>query len=126
MFPEPGYVILIPLAAILFTCLERHPSAGICAAFAGLTFGYGANIFANSLDSSLSPYTISAIKILDKTYKFNINGNVILMIISSFIISYIGMIVTEKYIIPKLGKYNYDEERILSEMIEIYKNDWFV
>ena len=117
MFPEPGYVILIPLAAILFTCLERHPSAGICAAFAGLTFGYGANIFANSLDSSLSPYTISAIKILDKTYKFNINGNVILMIISSFIISYIGMIVTEKYIIPKLGKYNYDEE----ELVEIRK-----
>ena len=32
MFYEVGYVILIPLAAILFMNLGRHPSAGICAA----------------------------------------------------------------------------------------------
>ena len=44
MFYEVGYVILIPLAAILFMNLGRHPSAGICAAFSGITFGYGANV----------------------------------------------------------------------------------
>jgi hypothetical protein len=41
MLYEVGYVILIPLAAILFMNIGRHPGAGICAAFSGITFGYG-------------------------------------------------------------------------------------
>lgn len=112
MFYEVGYVILIPLAAILFYSLGRHPSAGICAAFAGITFGYGANLVANSLDSVLVSYTQTAVTIMDKTYEVNINGNLIVMIISTILISYIGMIVTERFIIPKLGKYNFEEEEL--------------
>lgn len=118
MFPDVGYVILIPLAAILFTDLGRHPSAGICAAFAGITFGSGANLVANSLDSSLLPYTSSATKILDVTYKINTNGNLFFMIVSTFLIAYIGHLVTEKIIIPKLGKYNFDEEEIEKRKME--------
>lgn len=112
MFYDVGYVILIPMAAILFTDLGRHPSAGICAAFAGITFGSGANIVANSLDSNLMSYTKSATKILDATYKVNINGNLIFMIVSTILISYIGTVVTEKIIIPKLGKYSFEEEEL--------------
>ena len=110
MFFEVGYVILIPLSAILFLNLGRHPSAGICAAFAGITFGYGANFVVNGLDSMLISYTSSATSILDKTYNVNLSGNLIFMIISSVLIAYFGMIVTEKYIIPKLGRYNFDED----------------
>lgn len=112
MFYDVGYVILIPMAAILFRDLGRHPSAGICAAFAGITFGSGANIIANSLDSSLLPYTKSATKILDVTYKVNTNGNLVFMIISTILIAYIGAFITERFIIPKLGKYNFEEEEI--------------
>lgn len=112
MFYDVGYVILIPMAAILFRDLGRHPSAGICAAFAGITFGTGANIVANSLDSSLLPYTKSATKILDITYKVNTNGNIIFQIVSTLLIAYVGALVTERVIIPKLGKYNFDPEEI--------------
>lgn len=112
MFYDVGYVILIPMAAILFTDLGRHPSAGICAAFAGITFGSGANVVANSLDSNLLPYTKSATTILDITYKVNTNGNLIFMIISTLLISYVGYLITEKVIIPKLGKYNFDDDEI--------------
>lgn len=110
MFADVGYVILIPIAAILFRDLGRHPSAGICAAFAGITFGNGANIVANTLDSSLLPYTKSATTILDVTYKVNTNGNLIFMIVSTFLIAFVGYIVTERIIIPKLGKYTFTEE----------------
>ena len=112
MFYDVGYVILIPMAAILFTDLGRHPSAGICAAFAGITFGSGANIVANSLDSSLIPYTKSATKILDATYKVNMNGNLFFMIASTILIAYVGTLITEKIIIPKLGKYSFEEEEL--------------
>ena len=76
MFYEVGYVILIPLAAILFMNLGRHPSAGICAAFSGISFGYGANFIVNRLDSTLLTYSNKAALILDSSYKINIYGNI--------------------------------------------------
>ena len=110
MFSEVGYVILIPLSAILFMNLGRHPSAGICAAFAGITFGMGAGVVANNIDSILVDYTGSAVSILDSTYNVSIGGNLFFMIISTVLIAYLGTFITERYIIPKLGKYTFDEE----------------
>lgn len=112
MFFDAAYVILIPLAAILFMNLGRHPSAGICAAFAGITFGYGANVVANGLDNIMYSYTQNATKILDQNYIVNMHGNVIFIIVATFLISYLGMIITERYIVPKLGKYTIPEEEI--------------
>ena len=112
MFSDVGYVILIPMAAILFRDLGRHPSAGICAAFAGITFGSGANVIANSLDSNILPYTKSATTILDATYKVNTNGNIFFTIVSTLLIAYIGYLITERIIITKLGKYNFEQEEI--------------
>lgn len=109
MFFDVGYVILIPISAILFMNLGRHPSAGICAAFAGITFGYGANVVVNGLDSALLSYTQTASSILDKNYVVSLSGNLFFMIISTIFIAYLGMMVTEKYIVLKLGKYNFDE-----------------
>jgi len=110
MFYEVGYVILIPLAAILFMNLGRHPSAGICAAFSGITFGYGANFIVNRLDSVLAEYTNKAAAILDTAYSVNMYGNIIFTVISTILLAYVGMFVTERFIIPKLGKYYFDEE----------------
>lgn len=110
MFFEAGYVILIPISAILFMNLGRHPSAGICASFAGITFGYGANVVVNGLDSSLITYTQAATSILDKNYIVNLEGNLIFMIVATIFLSYLGMVVTERVIVPRLGRYNFDEE----------------
>lgn len=41
---ELGYVVLIPLAAMIFHSLGRHPLAGLAAAFAGVSGGYSANL----------------------------------------------------------------------------------
>lgn len=37
---DAGYVVLIPLAGILFAAAGRHPLAGIAAAFAGVSGGF--------------------------------------------------------------------------------------
>ena len=110
MFFEVGYVILIPIAAILFMNLGRHPSSGICAAFAGVSFGYGANVVVNGLDNMLITYTQNATKILDQNYVVSLSGNIIFMIVATLLISYLGMIVTEKYVVPKLGRYTVSED----------------
>ena len=112
MFLDASYVILIPLAAILFMNLGRHPSAGICAAFAGITFGYGANIVINGLDNVMYGYTQSATRILDQNYVVNMHGNIVFMIVATLLIAYLGMVITERYIVPKLGKYTLPEEDV--------------
>lgn len=122
MFYEVGYVILIPLAAILFMNLGRHPSAGICAAFSGITFGYGANIVVNGLDSVLATYTNKAAAVLDSTYNVNLYGNIIFTIVSTVLIAYVGMFITERFIIPKLGKYYFDEEEP-SQEVQVSKKE---
>lgn len=122
MFYEVGYVILIPLAAILFMNLGRHPSAGICAAFSGITFGYGANIVVNGLDSVLATYTNKAAAVLDSTYSVNLYGNIIFTIVSTVLIAYVGMFITERFIIPKLGKYYFDEEEP-SQEVQVSKKE---
>lgn len=123
MFYEVGYVILIPLAAILFMNLGRHPSSGICAAFAGISFGYGANIIVNGLDNILLTYTQNATKILDHNYTVSLSGNLIFMIVATFLISYFGMLVTEKYVVPKLGRYTITEEDGIDLDAELTKKE---
>ena len=123
MFYEAAYVILIPLSAILFMNLGRHPSAGVCAAFAGISFGYGANIVANGVDNTLITYTQNATKILDQSYVVSLHGNIIFMIFSTLLISYLGMIVTEKYVVPKLGRYTIQEEDDIDLTTEVSKKE---
>lgn len=123
MFYEAAYVILIPLSAILFMNLGRHPSAGVCAAFAGISFGYGANIVANGVDNTLITYTQNATKILDQSYVVSLHGNIIFMIFATLLISYLGMIVTEKYVVPKLGRYTIQEEDDIDLTTEVSKKE---
>lgn len=47
---ELGYVVLIPLAAMLFHSLGRHPLAGLAAAFAGVSGGYSANLLLGTVN----------------------------------------------------------------------------
>lgn len=123
MFYDAAYVIIIPIAAILFMNLGRHPSAGICAAFAGISFGYGANILVNGVDNTLLTYTQNATKILDQSYTVSASGNIIFMIFATLLISYLGMIVTERYVVPKLGKYTLSEEDEIDLTAEITKKE---
>ena len=123
MFFEVGYVILIPIAAILFMNLGRHPSSGICAAFAGISFGYGANIVVNGLDNMLVTYTQNATRILDQNYTVSLSGNIIFMIVATFLISYLGMLVTEKFVVPKLGRYTITEEDGIDLNSELTKKE---
>ena len=51
---EVGYVLLVPLGAIIFLAAGRHPLAGLAAAFAGVSGGYSANLLLGTIDPLLS------------------------------------------------------------------------
>lgn len=54
---DAGYVVMIPLAAIIFAAAGRHPLAGIAAAFAGVSGGFSANFTPGQLDALLFGFT---------------------------------------------------------------------
>ena len=67
-----GYVVMLPLGALLFKYGRRNPMGGIIATFASLTFGYSINMFLSANDSSLLTMTLNAAKVLDPSYKIGI------------------------------------------------------
>ncbi|MFN2396162.1 MAG: AbgT family transporter [Bacteroidales bacterium] len=108
---EAGYVILIPLGAMIFHALGRHPMAGLAAAFCGVSGGFGANLFIGSIDPILAGISTSAAQIIDPDMVVNPAVNYYFMIASSFIVLFVGTWVTEKVVEPRLGKYEGTAER---------------
>ncbi len=118
---ELGYVVLIPLAAMIFHSLGRHPLAGLAAAFAGVSGGYSANLFIGTVDPLLSGITEEAARMIDPTYTVGPEANWFFMIASTFLIAGLATFVTEKIVEPKLGPYDEslaDHEALASNKVE--------
>ena len=113
IFTDLGYVILIPLSAMLFLIQKRNPLGGIIASFAGVAGGYGVSIFVSSFDASLALYTNAAARLLDSNYNATIYGNLFYILVATILITIIGTIITEKLIIPKLPHKKEDIDEIL-------------
>ncbi|WP_249870072.1 AbgT family transporter [Oceanobacillus saliphilus] len=117
-----GYVVLVPLGAIIFLGFNRHPLAGLAAAFAGVSGGYSANLFLGTNDPLLSGISTEAAHILDAGYVVNPTDNWFFMFASTFLIVILGTLITDKLIEPKLGKYVHTET--LTEQQQISAIEW--
>ncbi len=102
---EVGYVLLVPLAAVIFLAVGRHPIAGMAAAFAGVSGGYSANLLLGTIDPLLAGLSEEAARIVDPTYQVNPAANYYFMFVSTFFIAAAGTWVTEKIVIPRMGPY---------------------
>lgn len=103
MASEIGYVLLVPLAAIVFLGAGRHPLAGMAAAFAGVSGGYSANLLLGTIDPLLSGLTEEAAHIVDPSVQVNPSANWYFMVASTFLVTAVGVWVTEKIVVPRLG-----------------------
>jgi len=103
---ELGYVVLVPLGAVVFMSLGRHPLAGLAAAFAGVSGGYSANLLLGTIDPLLAGLTQEAARIVAPEYVVHAAVNYYFMFISVFVITTIGTWVTLKIVEPKLGPYD--------------------
>ena len=77
-----GYVVMLPIGALLFKYGKRNPLGGIIATFASLSFGYGINVF----------YAL------------------FFMIVAVIILATLFTNITEKKVMTKLSRYDYDED----------------
>lgn len=116
---DVGYVILIPISAMLFLLNNRNPYLGIIAAFAGVSFGYGVSIFVGSMEVNLIPDTTTAARLIDASAHVSLTSNLFIIIAFSVILSIVGTIVIEKIIAPRLGKYKEKDELSKTEELVI-------
>lgn len=107
---ELGYVLLVPLGAVVFLAVGRHPIAGLAAAFAGVSGGYSANLFLGTIDPLLAGLSQEAARIIRPDYLVNAACNYYFMAASVFVIAIAGTGVTEKIVVPRLGDYSGDEK----------------
>jgi aminobenzoyl-glutamate transport protein len=112
---DAGYVLVIPLGGIIFHAAGRHPLAGIAAAFAGVSGGFGANFIPSGLDPLLQTFTQSSAQLLDPAIEVNPLCNYYFTAFSSFFIVGAGWFITDRIIEPRLA----DTEVVIEEGTEI-------
>ena len=102
---DAAYVVLIPLAAVVYAAAGRHPIAGITASFAGVSGGFSANLLPGQLDALLFGITEAAAELVDPTWDANIAGNWYFMATMTFFYLPLIWYVTDRIIEPRLGRF---------------------
>ncbi len=101
MASEIGYVLLIPLAGLIFRSAGRHPIVGMAAAFAGVSGGYSANLLIGTIDPLLSGLSQEAARLVDPTYTVSPLANWYFMAFSTPVITLLGWFVAERFTAPR-------------------------
>lgn len=102
---DAGYIIVIPIGALIFAMAGRHPLAGMAAAFAGVSGGFSANLLIGTTDPLLTGITNQALKAAGIDMTLDPTCNWYFLAASTFVLTLIGTIVTDKIVEPNLGTY---------------------
>ena len=77
-----SFIVMIPLAGVLFKYGKRNPAIGIIAVFAAMTCGTGLSLFLTSVDSSLLSQTLLGASVLDPSYTASTFAFIFIMLVS--------------------------------------------
>ena len=100
---DSGYVLIIPLGAVMYAAAGRHPLLGITTAFAGVSGGFSASFVPTSLDPLLQGFTQTAAQIIDPAIEVNPLCNWGFMTTACLLIVGVGWYVTDRIIEPRLA-----------------------
>lgn len=103
---DAAYVVLIPLAGIIFHAAGRHPIAGIAAGFAGVSGGFSANLLPGQLDALLFGITEASVETVFGDFTANIAGNWYFIAAMTFAFMPVIWFVTDAIIEPRLGAWS--------------------
>lgn len=105
---DSAFVIIPPLAALVFKAAGRHPVSGLIGGFAAVGAGYSTALFPTSLDALFAGITTNVMESLPgyaysdvnpvSNYYFNIASSIVLAIICGFII--------DKVVEPRMNRMN--------------------
>lgn len=109
---DTGFIVMPPLAAMLFAAVGMNPIVGMMTAYAAVAGGFCANLIVNSLDVLVVGFTQSAANLLDKDFVVNPACNWYFLVASTFILTFVATWVTIKIVVPRMGTASYKVEKI--------------
>lgn len=90
-----SYVVMIPVAAILFTEYKRSQIVGMTMAFVSTAAGANINLFITSIDYSLIELAKDSVNLIDADYKYGYSGNLFFIVISTLLLAVLVSSITE-------------------------------
>ena len=100
---DAAFVVLLPLAGVLYAAAGRHPVLGVAVAFAGVSGGFSANLLPGQLDALLLGITEPAARLIVPDWKMNVAGNWYFIVGMTLLFLPVGWYVAEKHVAPRLG-----------------------
>ncbi len=101
-----GFVILPPLAAMLFLAVGRNPIVGMCCAYAATGCGLAANLLIGISDARISATSQAAAAILDPNAVVLPTCNWYFIAVACIVLTVVNTFVTEKVLEPRMGKWD--------------------
>ena len=98
---DSGFIVLPPLAALIFLSMGQHPFIGIAATYGAVAAGFNACIFLCTGDVLVAGMTETAAHIIDPTVTVNPAVNYYFMAFSCFPLAFLGAWVTKKFVAPR-------------------------
>ncbi|WBW49881.1 AbgT family transporter [Peptoniphilus equinus] len=105
---DAGYIVVVPLGAIIFGLAGRHPLAGLAAAFAGVSGGFSANLILGTTDPLLTNITNEALNAAQINMSIPVTSNMYFLQVSTIFLTIVGTFVTDKIVEPNLGGYKFE------------------
>ncbi|MEG2787009.1 MAG: AbgT family transporter [Romboutsia sp.] len=118
---DAGYVVLVPLAALVYYTIGRNPMVGLAAGFAGVSGGFSANLLIGSFDALLIPFTQAAAETGDALVGSNFapmlksTANMFFLMASTFVIVIVGTLIIDKIVEPGMEKYDKSEADVIEK-----------
>lgn len=113
---DAGYVVLIPLAGIVFAAAGKHPLAGMAAAFAGVSGGFSANLLVGPIDAMLAGITTEAVKLVEPQRQVSVLANYAFIALSTVLITLVCTVLTEKFTLPRLPLWQRDASAVVESI----------
>ena len=109
---DTGFIVMPPIAAMVFSAIGKNPLAGMLAAYAAVAGGFSANMVVNSLDVLVVGFTQAAVDLLDKTVIVNPASNWYFLMVSCVILTVVATWVTVKIVEPRMGVFKGEIEAV--------------
>jgi len=103
---DAGYLVLIPLAAVAFASVGRHPLAGIAAGFGAVSAAFGVNVLITPTDGVLADITNESAALVDPSVHLDLLSNLWFGIGSSIFLTIVIALITTRIIEPRLGTWD--------------------
>ena len=103
---DAGYLVYVPLAAVIYAAAGRHPILGLVVGFSGAAVGLSGNLIPGQYDVLIFGITEIGARLIVPDWTMNPLGNWWFSIAVAVLFTGLAWIIVERVIAPRLGRWS--------------------